>query len=164
MPTARELEKRAIRDEARRIAAGGAPRVAEVPEGGATAAAAPPAQPARKAPRKPGRPRKPRHVADYAQVGPAPLDPLEAAEWAGKLITVSMLKVAQDPDLDERHRRQELRQCAKAMLALIPAERLLQAERAVRKSADDMARPQKDAELTDVTDEPAGDGPLHLDS
>lgn len=106
--------------------------------------------------RKPG-PQKPpvRHVADYRAAGDPPADPLEAVAWAGQLLTVAMRKIATDETLDERVRRAELRSTAKVLAGLVPAERLLEAERAVRRQANAMARPEGDPGLTDVTTEPA---------
>jgi hypothetical protein len=106
--------------------------------------------------RGPGRPRNERHHEDYLVVADQrPEDPMKAVAWAGQILTVAMQKIAGDPNMSERLRRQELRATAKVMAGLVPVERLLAAETAVRRAADDMVKPTKDPEMTDVANKPA---------
>lgn len=109
-----------------------------------------------------GRPAAPRRVRDYVKLGARPEDPLEAAVWMHAALTESFEQAMTDPVMTERERRLEMRQIAKAMAGLVPAERLLAAERTVRRAAEDMAKPRKDPGLTDVGEESSV--PLRLDS
>jgi hypothetical protein len=98
--------------------------------------------------RKRGRPRGKRHNAEYQAIDCMSDDPLEVVEWAGKILRLSMQKIASDPNISEEARRRELRSTAKVINAMVPAERLLQAERAIRRADEEMGRSVKDPEMT----------------
>lgn len=114
-----------------------------------------------------GRPRGPSEttrarLAAYAELGPPPADPLEAVAWTGQALAVALHEVLTDAKLGARQRRAELRALARVQGSLIPAERLLQAERVVRSAQAAILETDGGAKLVDVTGEPGR--PLRLDA
>lgn len=119
-----------------------------------------------------GRPKLPRHHAEYAAaagatgtVADVPQDPLAVISWAGRAMALSMYKAMTDPNVDERTRRHEMRQIAKSLALLVPAERLEAAERTIREAQEVMGQDRKDPEMT--PDAPSSTQPtrsLRLDS
>lgn len=94
-------------------------------------------------------------TADYAKAGDPPLDPLAAVEWFAKVLTIAAQQVIADGTISEKNRRNELRQIAKSVSTMVPLERLLEAERKVRRAADEMDRPNADSELKNVSENPS---------
>jgi hypothetical protein len=89
---------------------------------------------------------------------PAPEDPLEAAEWMFLALRQSAEHIMADGSMSSRDQRAELRATAKAMNALMPSTRLLEAERRIREAQDTIGRPRRESKVTPA---PAG-GPAPL--
>lgn len=69
-------------------------------------------------------------------------------------------EVMTDTGINSRDRRAELRAISKAMMPLMPAVRLLEAERAVRGAQQTQDRPKKSATLTPAPS--SGPSPLRM--
>ena len=112
-----------------------------------------------------GRPKK-QWLVDYAACGPPPTDPLERQVWLGKVLSVSLMKVMQDPGINEEARLTRIRQLTKDLKTLVPAERLWAAERKILDFEKKLKGPAPNAEgseeLNDVA--PSGKPALVADS
>lgn len=82
-----------------------------------------------------GRKAYPRQHEEYAQVGGPPEDDLDKTRWAYRMVAQALHKAATDPMLTEKERRAEIRQTAKVLSALVPVNRLLEAESTIRDAA-----------------------------
>jgi hypothetical protein len=82
-----------------------------------------------------GKKKRPRKCDEYRDLGPPPTDTLERIEWAHNLNALGLYHVVLDEEIDERTRREEVRQISRVLAALIPSERLRQAERLIQRDA-----------------------------
>lgn len=96
-------------------------------------------------------PRSRRALKDYAAVGEPPMtDPLAGVEWMQRIMLISARDVATDPELAPSERREELRRLARCVAALVPQERVFDAEQRIRRDAGIMDDVQRDPEVENV--------------
>lgn len=104
-----------------------------------------------------GRKKKPTTVHNYAELGDAPHDPLEAAEWAFRANAVTMREVMMDPGMSAKERRSEIRTISRTMNMLMPKARLRQAEKLLRGDASKLKASKAGPTLTAAPPPPAED-------
>lgn len=82
-----------------------------------------------------------RRLEDYAELGGAPTDELEAIRWAFKANAIALRQVMQDKLVTDEKRRTEIRTISKVMNTLLPRARLRKAELTIRGELDRQAAP-----------------------
>ena len=95
---------------------------------------------------------------DFATLGAPPKDPLEAYVSALEALQVSLFHVINDPDLDERTRRKEMREIARAMTSLEPKARLFDAETRIRGDKAALDETEGGPEMEDAEEQPPEPG------
>jgi hypothetical protein len=92
-----------------------------------------------------GRPKK-RWLKDYAAVGLPPADSLARVDWLGKVLSIALLKVLQDPGINEEARLTRIRQLTKDLKSLVPDERRWAAEQKILEFERQLSGPAPSAE------------------
>lgn len=89
---------------------------------------------------------------EFADVGPPPLaDPLAGVEWAQKMNLIAMRQAATDLTLSPSQRRDEVRRTGRVVAALVPQERLYDAEQRLRGNRERLDDVRRDPQPTAVT-------------
>jgi len=92
-----------------------------------------------------GRPRKVLVLDDFSDVGDPPADPLAQNQWAQRILALDLRRIVSGRA--DKALSQEIRSTARAIAALMPLERVYEAEKIIKGDRDAVRRGAKGAEL-----------------
>ena len=88
--------------------------------------------------KKGGRPRKERHLEDFKDLGPPPLDPLQAASWVHRLLMIDLWRHVNDRG--DIVLSSQLRATTTAMSKVMPLDAFVEAQRLIEEEHGKMSQ------------------------